>query len=496
MSSKINNVSNGGLTASEACPPPFGCEDFDKSSQSISNVKCSGNDIAISVNGVSKYFEIYEKPSHRLWQMIYRGHRQFFRPFWALQDISFDVAKGESVGIIGRNGAGKSTLLQIVTGILAPSAGTVSVQGRVAALLELGSGFNPEFTGRENVYLNAAILGLSNEDVNAKYDDIAAFADIGEFMDQPVKTYSSGMVVRLGFAVIAHVDADVLIVDEALAVGDAFFTQKCMRFLRRFMEENTILFVSHDVAAVNNLCQRAVLLQSGRIKRIGSVKEVTELYLEDMFESMQGKSASPHGREQGASREGLLADMVESDDFRDMRQDFINSTNLRNDMEVFRFDAQGASFGKGEITIENAVLSDDQGKPVNWIVGGEMVSLHVWCRAHREVFSPIVGFHLKDKLGQSLMGDNTFLACMDAPLRVPAGGSFSGKFTFRMPILAAGDYFFAVAVAEGTQAEHVQHQWRHDAIRIASVSTSVSTGIMGIPMREISLTLLDAPMLE
>ena len=495
MSSRANNASNGRLTASEACLRPFGGEDASTSSQSIANVQCSGNEIAISVNGVSKYFEIYEKPSHRLWQMLCKGRRQFFRPFWALQDINFDVAKGESVGIIGRNGAGKSTLLQIVTGTLAPSAGSVSVQGRVAALLELGSGFNPEFTGRENVYLNAAILGLSNEEVNAKYDDIAAFADIGEFMDQPVKTYSSGMVVRLGFAVIAHVDADVLIVDEALAVGDAFFTQKCMRFLRRFMEQNTILFVSHDVAAVNSLCRRAVLLQNGRIKHIGSAKEVTEQYLEDMYESVQGDSALPHGQEQGASQAELLVGMMEANDFRDMRQDFINSTNLRNDMEVFRFDAQGASFGKGEITIESAVLSDEQGKPVSWIVGGEMVSLHVWCRAHREAFSPIVGFHLKDRLGQSLMGDNTFLACMDTPLHVPAGGRFSGKFTFRMPILAAGDYFFAVAVAEGTQAKHVQQQWRHDAIRISSISTSISTGIMGIPMREISLTLLDAPML-
>lgn len=452
----------------------------------------SSADTAISVNGISKFFEMYEKPSHRLWQMLWRGRKQFYRPFWALQDISFEVPKGESVGVIGRNGAGKSTLLQIVTGTLAPSAGTVEVQGRVAALLELGSGFNPEFTGRENVYLNAAILGLSKAEIDSKYDDIAAFADIGEFMNQPVKSYSSGMVVRLGFAVIAHVDANVLIVDEALAVGDAFFTQKCMRFMRRFMQENTVLFVSHDVAAVNSLCSQAILLESGRIKLMGSAKEVTEQYLEDMFESMQGKSEIPNGNGAAPQASVKLADLKDAD-FRDMRQDFLNCSNLRNDIEVFRFDEQGASFGKGGIVIESVVLTDEEDKPLNWVVGGELVSLHVTCCAHQEIFGPIVGFHIKDRLGQSLIGDNTYITYMDKPLHVPAGEIIGAKFTFRMPILAPGDYFFAVAVAEGTQDDHVQHQWRHDALRISSVSASVSTGIMGIPMKEISLARLNAP---
>ena len=444
-------------------------------------------EIAISVTGVSKYFEIYDKPSHRLWQMLCRGKKQYFRPFWALSDINFEVPRGESVGIIGRNGAGKSTLLQIVTGTLAPSSGEVHVRGRIAALLELGSGFNPDFTGRENVYLNASILGLSRDEINAKYDDIAAFADIGEFMEQPVKSYSSGMVVRLGFAVMAHVDADVLIVDEALAVGDAFFTQKCMRFLRRFMQDNTILFVSHDASAVNSLCERAILLEQGRVKLMGPAKEVTEQYLEDVFESVQGKSLLPETTGDSGPP-AVLAENV-AEDFRDMRQDFINSTPLRNDIEVFRFDELGVSFGKGGVTIENAALLNEQGHPLSWVVGGEIVSIYILCHAHEELQSPIVGFHLKDRLGQTLMGDNTFFSHMDKPLHVPAGGHFSARFSFRLPLLAPGDYFFSIAVAEGTQTEHVQHQWRHDAIKLVSVSTSVSTGIMGVPMREISLSL-------
>ena len=216
----------------------------------------SSNELAIKVEHLSKTYLIYDRPADRLKQFI--GPRlqrlvgkppvNYYHEFWALRDVSFEVKKGETVGIIGRNGSGKSTLLQLICGTLNPSGGIVQTNGRVAALLELGAGFNPEFTGRENVYMNGAVLGLTPEEIDARFDDIAAFAEIGEFIEQPIKTYSSGMLVRLAFAVIAHVDADILVIDEALAVGDAVFTQKCMRFLRRFMEKGTILFVSHDIS--------------------------------------------------------------------------------------------------------------------------------------------------------------------------------------------------------------------------------------------------------
>ena len=208
-------------------------------------------------NGLARFTPAESKSRSRLrdWAAS-RG-----KDFYALRDISFDVSRGETVGIIGRNGSGKSTLLQIIAGTLSPSEGQVSVRGRVAALLELGAGFNPDYTGRENAYLNAQLLGLSKSQVDERFEDIAAFADIGEFIDQPVKVYSSGMYVRLAFAVVAHVDADVLIIDEALAVGDAFFTQKCMRFLRSFMSRGTVLFVSHDTGSVRNLCNRAIWLE-------------------------------------------------------------------------------------------------------------------------------------------------------------------------------------------------------------------------------------------
>ena len=214
----------------------------------------SSDDIAIRVENLSKCYTLYDAPRDRLKQFVLprlqRGigkpSRNYYREFWALKDISFEIRKGETVGIIGRNGSGKSTLLQILCGTLTPNSGTVAINGRVAALLELGAGFNPDFTGRENVYMNGSVLGLTKEQIDARFDEIAAFADIGEFLFQPVKTYSSGMYVRLAFAVIAHVDAEILIIDEALAVGDAFFVQKCMRFLRDFMTRGTVLFASHD----------------------------------------------------------------------------------------------------------------------------------------------------------------------------------------------------------------------------------------------------------
>lgn len=443
---------------------------------------------AINVNNIGKFFEIYEKPVHRLLQMLYHGRKQFYRPYWALSDISFDVGQGECFGIIGRNGAGKSTLLQVITGTLSPSVGSVSTKGRVAALLELGSGFNPEFTGRENVYLNASILGLSKQEIDDKYQDIINFADIGDFIDQPVKSYSSGMVVRLAFAVIAHVDADILIIDEALSVGDAFFTQKCMRFLRRFMESNTVLFVSHDVASVNSLCTRGMLLEKGCIKLIGSPKEVTEAYLEDLYESIQGKNETNLESGNPSPQKTNLGET----DFLDMRQSFINCSNLRNDLEVFQFDIDSAAFGKGGAVIKDVFLTDHtSGRPLNWVVGGELVSLTVICCAHQDLFRPTVGFYIKDRFGQILIGDNTYLAYENNPLYVSAGSLFKARFSFRIPILAAGDYSFTVAIAEGTQSEHIQHEWRHDAILLTSVSTSVSTGLMGIPMKEISLEIID-----
>lgn len=447
---------------------------------------------AIQARRLTKCYQIYEYPQDRIKQALYprlqrmmgREPRNYYREFMALEDVSFHIKKGETVGIIGRNGSGKSTLLQIICGTLRPTAGSVETKGRVAALLELGSGFNPEFTGRENVYINGAVLGLSRAEVDARFSDIVAFADIGDFIDQPVKTYSSGMYVRLAFAVIAHADADILVVDEALSVGDAFFVQKCMRFLRRFMETGTVLFVSHDLGAVQNLCSRAIWLHKGEVRREGEPKVVTEAYLAAMYESNQGPSAVKTSR----SSKLPLADVTTAEQH-DMRRDFINDSSLRNDIEIVQFKEDAESFGKGGVTVTSVALLNQAGVSLLAVVGGENVSLVVVGKANQKVVGPIVGFFVKDRLGQTLFGDNTYLTYCTKPLTLPSGQVFRARFDFRMPILPVGDYSICVAVAEGTQVDHVQHQWIHDAVLIKSVSSSVSTGLIGIPMTRIEIAL-------
>ena len=240
-------------------------------------------------------------------------------------DISFDVRTGETVGIIGRNGSGKSTLLQILCGTLVPTAGAVSTRGRIAAMLELGAGFDPEFTGRENVLLNAELLGLTPRQIESRYASICEFADIGDFIEHPVKTYSSGMQVRLAFAVMAHVDADILVIDEALAVGDALFTQKCMRFLRAFKQRGTLLFVTHDTTAVLSLCDRTIWLDRGRIQMDGTSKEVCEAYLQFLFESVQGRTDAPRTPK---SSSAATAEVVTATTVRDPRLDLLKQSRL------------------------------------------------------------------------------------------------------------------------------------------------------------------------
>src|SRR5262245_6270990 len=227
------------------------------------------SELVIGAHGVGKAYNIYRRPEDRLKQMFFR-RRRYYEEYWALRDVSLDVRRGETLGIVGRNGSGKSTFLQIACGTLEPTSGHIETRGRIAALLELGAGFNPEFTGRENVYLSASILGLTPAQVYERYPAIVDFAGIGDFLEQPIKTYSSGMQARLAFAVAAHVDADILIVDEVLAVGDAAFAQKCMRFIRRFKDRGTLLFVSHDVSAVVGLCDRAVWLDGGMVRDVGT----------------------------------------------------------------------------------------------------------------------------------------------------------------------------------------------------------------------------------
>lgn len=443
-------------------------------------------EVAISVKGLSKCYHIYATPSQRLKQfflprlrrLLGLAPRDHFREFRALHDVDFTVYRGHTVGIIGRNGSGKSTLLQIICGTLYPTHGEVRVEGRVAALLELGSGFNPEFTGRENIFFNAGVLGQAEDVTRARLAAIEAFADIGEFIDQPVKTYSSGMLVRLAFAVIAHVDADILVIDEALAVGDAFFTQKCMRFLREFMQTGTVLFVSHDTNAVKNLCNHALWLDKGRMRMQGTAKAVSEAYLREFYAGTQQTEGSDEPEE---TLSGVPADLA------DQRLPWLNASNLRNDLQVFPYDPQAASFGEGGAKIVEVSLCDAQGQALAWAVGGEAVRLRIAAKARQTLMRPIIGFVVKDRLGQVLFGENTYLNYQDNPVYCETGDRLVAEFAFRMPRMPVGDYTITASIADGTQQEHVQHHWVFDALAFRSECSSASAGLVGLPMQDIRL---------
>ncbi len=438
-------------------------------------------DLVISAKGLGKCYQIYEKPSHRLLQGLVGSRRRYYREFWALRGLDIEIRRGETLGIIGRNGSGKSTLLQLIAGTLSPTEGAVAVTGRVAALLELGSGFNPDFTGRENAILNATILGLSRNEIDRKLQDILAFADIGSFIDQPVRSYSSGMVMRLAFSVMAHVDADILIIDEALAVGDAFFTQKCMRFLRDFQQNGTLLFVSHDGAAVTGLCDRAIWLDRGEMRAEGDAKSVMSRYMEAFIRERESGEASGEAPaitvEKAASRPSRI---------RDVRQDLFDRSTLRNDIVVPQFDPDQPGFGNMGALIKEVVLMDEQGQRLPVVVGGESVVLEVVATAIEPINKPIVGFYMKDRLGQLLFGDNTFLS-HSAEVSIDAGKDFTARFTFSMPRLQAGDYFITAGIATGTQSEHIVQHWIHEALLLRSIGGEVPAGIIGLPMHGIEL---------
>lgn len=441
----------------------------------------------ISVQDVAKSFRMYEKPVHRLWQALL-GHSHGHREFHALRGVCFEIGRGETVGIIGRNGSGKSTLLQIIAGTLMPSAGSCRVQGKVAALLELGSGFNPEFTGRENVYLNGTILGLSRAQIDQRMQRILDFADIGEFIDQPVRSYSSGMAVRLAFAVIAHVDADILIVDEALSVGDAFFAQKCMRFLREFQKHGTLLFVSHDAAAVTNLCSRAIWLEDGVVRMQGQAAQVVETYMARQHARSRADAAgeSVHVDDTAPERTPRR-DAVAAADF---RRELLQSLGAGNRIAVFEFDpdAAGTQFGAGGATIFDVALLDEEGNPAHLLCGGEMVALRISARANRALEAVILGFYIKDRLGQRLFGDNTHLVFTGGEASLQAGQAVDADFHFRMPILPSGSYMVDVAIASGSQDDHTQQHWVHDALEFRAVDETMRHGLVGIPMAAIEVS--------
>jgi lipopolysaccharide transport system ATP-binding protein len=438
----------------------------------------------IDVRDVSKRYEIYAKPADRLKQMVASGIRRltaghevrFFQEFWALHGISFHVSRGECVAIIGRNGSGKSTLLQIIAGTVTPTAGSVEVQGRVAALLELGSGFNPEFTGLENVYLNASLLGLSREAVDKRLDAILAFADIGEFVHQPVKTYSSGMTVRLAFAVQAQIDPDVLIVDEALAVGDARFQAKCFARLKALRERGTsILLVTHSTEQVVTHCDRAILIDKGSKVDDGEPRRVVNRYLDLLYGRQRVESAPDVGEHAGDAP--INQQLAALDPAFGERHDSLFASRPSYNPYEHRWGDERAEI------MDFALFSGDQAFPASIRSGAEL-SLYVRYRFNAEITRPILGITLKTKEGLTVYGTNTEMAIMDEAF--PSGeAGHSGVALCQVPLRCApGDYFISVGLAsrDGT-GEAVPHDRRYDAIHVCVGSDTPFIGIADLRAR-------------
>ena len=439
-------------------------------------------DIAISVKNLSKCFQIYETPRDRLKQFVLprlqrfagKTPKQHYREFWALKDVSFEIKKGETVGIVGRNGSGKSTLLQIICGTLTPTSGSVETRGRVAALLELGSGFNPEFTGRENVYMNAAVLGLSQQEIDQRFDDIVAFADIGDFIEQPVKTYSSGMMVRLAFAVAINVDPEILIVDEALSVGDELFQRKCFSRIEAIRASGaTILFVSHSGAQIVQFCNRAVLLDAGEMLIASMPKQVVGYYHKLISASIDKRLKI---REQITMLNQSIA--------------VANLQNVTNqDVNLF-VNQDGSEYYDCELKPQSTISYDSRGAcilfPRILTMTGEVVNNLIRGRHYRYVYSVRFdddasnvrfGMLIKTVSGMELGGAMSTDTSGYAICDIGAGSTIEVEFVFKCA-LNAGIYFLnagVIGLVNGVDI-HLHRLLDIEMFRVMPELNSISVG--------------------
>ncbi len=383
----------------------------------------------IEVKNLVKSYKLYEKPSDRLKEVLLKGSC-YHKDFLAVNDISFSVKKGETVGIIGRNGAGKSTLLKMITGVLKPSSGEIKLSGNVAALLELGAGFDAERNGIENIYLNGRINGMTKKEIDDSLDKVLEFADIGDFVHQPIKTYSSGMLVRLAFAAAVNVNPEILIVDEALSVGDARFQQKCYRKIREFKKNGTVLFVSHDTGAISSFFDRVIWLDDGTIYKEGEPGPIIEEYLS--FMRYEIKKDEPEEPEE--------AEVTENED------------------NTFK-----SCFGTNDAFFTRISLKNAAGKTVSQIRPGQDIIFDLMISTKKKIEDPIIGFNIKDTLGNELVVSNNIFEKVELP-PFEANRSYHYQWKLKFPYLHMGDYPVDMALANGTYAVHEQMHFVTDAI--------------------------------
>ena len=424
----------------------------------------------LAFRSVSKSYPIYDSPGDRLRELLLLNRRSFHRDFWALKEVSFEVERGSTFCLIGENGSGKSTLLQLVAGIFPPTSGTVEVNGRVSALLELGSGFNPEFSGRDNVFLNGTILGLSTKEIERRYQDIVDFAEIGEFIHQPVKTYSSGMIVRLAFAVAINVDPEILLVDEALAVGDVYFRQRCMRKVHELRSRQvTIVFVSHAMGDIRAIGDRVLWLNRGRMVELGPPEIVVSKYLSYMIEKDAAYlhlHAAEHRPAGGAPV--VAPEVVET----------IPNIDFRH--------------GNKTAEVIGIAVLDPKGAPVGLLEPGCQAVVRISVRANAEVPSPIVGFMLRNHLGVDFSGTNTAREGYDLPPMAP-GDIFTVDFHLSIPELYPAHFSFSPAIANGTLHGYEICDWIDNAVTLQMASGDGEIyGYVRLPCRvQLNATLQD-----
>ncbi len=425
---------------------------------------------AIEVKNVTKIYRLYEKPADRLKESLSFTKKNYHKDFYALRDISFEVKKGESVGIIGTNGSGKSTILKIITGVLTPSEGITKVEGKISALLELGAGFNMEYTGIENIYMNGTMMGYSKSDMDGKLREILEFADIGDFVYQPVKSYSSGMFVRLAFALAINVDPEILIVDEALSVGDIFFQAKCYRRMDELRKKGTtILMVTHDMSSVLKYCDKTILLNNGVKVAEGKPGEMVDLYkkilagqynqLDEMIAEQKIHNA-PEVQDEVNASAALKT------------QDINQSSLMRESMTV---NPNVNEYGNHKAEIYDFGVLDKNGRLTNLVLKGESFTIKEKIRFSGHIDAPIFTYTFRDKKGTDLSGTNTMFENADVK-SVDSGDEYEVSFTQNMD-LQGGEYLLSMSCTGFEQGEHVVYHRLYDILNFTVISNKNTVGI-------------------
>ena len=421
---------------------------------------------AITVKDVTKIYKLYDKPIDRLKEALNPFHKEYHKKFYALNNLSFEVKKGETVGIIGTNGSGKSTILKIITGVLTPTTGEVEVNGVISALLELGAGFNMDYTGIENIYMNGTMMGFSKKEMDAKLQEILGFADIGDFVYQPVKTYSSGMFVRLAFALAINVEPEILIVDEALSVGDVFFQSKCYRRMEEIRQKGTtILMVTHDMGSIIKYCDKVVLLNKGNFVAEGAPGHMVDLYKKILTGQMEGLEAA---KDVDSDFSGETAEKEQKEKTYQLPHGKLMKDSLT-------INSNRTEYGDGRAEIYDLGLFDQRGNLTNLLLKGEEFTIKEKIRFAAPIQSPIFTYTIKDKKGTDLTGTNTMFEGTDIK-PVKAGDEYEVSFTQKMT-LQGGEYLLSMSCTGFEQGEHTVYHRLYDVANITVISNKNTVGV-------------------